>query len=337
MDILEKLVNTATGPDVSTEEKLKRTAFLLDILVDFGFKVRSGNGCHVAVRGNPPYITLIGHLDTVFPEGEEKKRPFSIVGDKAYGPGVADMKGGIAVMFQALKDIDRDNIAIILNVDEEIGSPESEIVFSEFAKKTSYCLSFEPAFPDGKLVASRKGVGALLIKTHGKKGHAARIQEGANAVVELSNKIHKIWELNRNFVDLTVNPTIIKGGIKSNVTPDYAECYCNVRYYAMNEVEKFEKEIARISKETVINGCTTEFEYKQYRKPMKECPELVEIVRKEGFKVTRSSGSGDAAFFNRAIDGLGLPGGNLHSKEEYAIISEFDKKVKLAKKLITSI
>ena len=337
IDFLRNLVQIPTGPDVPIDEKLNRTAFIRDFLKELGFEVETRNGCHVAVRGKPPYITLIGHLDTVFPEGEEKRRPFKIEGNVAYGPGVADMKGGITIMVETLKRLEIDGIAVIMNVDEEIGSFESEKVFEEFSKITKYCLSFEPAFPDGKLISSRKGVGILKVIAHGRKGHAARLNEGANAIVELSDKIVKMWNLNSDFEFLTVNPTIIKGGVKSNVTPDFAEVSFNLRYYDENELEILKEKIDEVFKESMIDGTSMEYSLEGFRKPMKRCEDLIKLVEEMGYQTEMSPGAGDAAFFERTLDGLGLPGGYFHSEREYAIISNLEDKVKLAVNLIKKI
>ena len=332
--LLERLVRTPTGPDLSIFEKLKRTEFVRDLLKEIGFEVETRNGCHIARKGKPPYITLIGHLDTVFPEGEERKRPFRIENGKAYGPGVADMKGGIVVMIEALKRIDIHGIAVIMNVDEELGSNESEKVLKEFASMTKYCLSFEPAFPDGKLISSRKGVGALRIIVHGRKGHSARLNEGANAVVELADKIVKLWKLNPKFEYLSLNPTIVRGGIKSNVTPDEAEVYFDVRYYDEKEIELLERELSGILNVEIVKGTGMEYSLDVFRKPMKRCDEMVSLVGDMGYSTGMSPGGGDSAFFEKALDGLGLPGGFFHSEKEYALVSKLEDKMKLAVSLI---
>ena len=343
IELLRNLVHTPTGPDLSIEEKLDRTRFVRDILDEFGFDVETRNGCHIARRGNPPYTTFIGHLDTVFPEGEERRRPFRIEGGIAYGPGVADMKGGVVVMLEALKRLRMDGVdgidgmAVIMNVDEEMGSFESEKIFDEFSKMTKYCLSFEPAFPDGKLVSARKGVGKLRILCHGRKGHAARLGEGANAIVELSEKIVRLWNLNTKFEHLTLNPTLMRGGIKSNVTPDSAEVSFDMRYYDEREIESLKDEIELILKNPFVAGTRLEYFIEPFRKPMKRCEELVKIVEDLGYSTGMSPGAGDSAFFDRALDGLGLPGGFFHSEKEYAIISKLEEKVRLAVEIVNRI
>ncbi|PLV58723.1 M20 family metallopeptidase [Thermotoga sp. KOL6] len=345
MKIYERLVNTDTGPDISIDEKLNRTFFLAEILEELGFKVEREDAAYVAFHGHPPYITLIGHLDTVFPEGESKKRPFKVEGNIAKGPGVCDMKGGIVVLLESIKRFlegDDANLCIVLNVDEEIGSPFSQSTFEKIAEKTSYCLSFEPGRENGEFVSSRKGILALSVFVHGKKGHASRLDEGVNAIIELSYKIMEIFSLNGRFENLTLNPTIVKGGLESNVTPDLAEVYFDVRFYEDKEYDFLNKMLDNLS--TIHPDSTFSYRMKIRRLPMKESRILVELVRsvakemKMEPKFVRATGGGDVAFFSQkdvpSMDGLGIPGGRMHSEEEYARLDQFEKRVELVVQLL---
>ncbi|MCD6551922.1 M20 family metallopeptidase [Thermotoga sp.] len=345
MEIYEKLVNTDTGPDLSMEEKLNRTSFLADVLGDLGFKVERRKAAYVAFCGDPPYITLIGHLDTVFPEGEAKRRPFKIEGSIARGPGVCDMKGGVVVLLEALKRFfkeKRTSVCVVLNVDEELGSPISKDTFLEVAEKTSCCLSFEPGRENGEFISSRKGIISLWLFAHGKKGHASRLDEGVNAIAEISYKIVELLSLNGRFSSLTINPTIVKGGLESNVTPDKAEVYFDVRFYEDEEYEFLKRVLENLS--TVLPEATISYTMKLRRLPMKEDKFLVEIVksvaREMGMESSfvRATGGGDVAFFSQknvpSMDGLGIPGGKMHSEEEYAKVDRFEERVNLVVRLL---
>ncbi|HCZ07275.1 MAG: glutamate carboxypeptidase [Thermotogota bacterium] len=337
LEMWERLVNTPTGPDIDLKEKIESTYFIAEVLKDYGFDVQHRSATHVAVRGTPPYITLIGHLDTVFKRGEEKKRPFRVEGDRAYGPGVLDMKGGIIVLLAALESLNVDNLCVILNVDEELGSTSSRPVIDEYAAKTSYCLSFEPGFPDGSIIGARKGAAFGKLVVHGKKGHGSRLYEGANAIVEAAHKVTALWAMNPTFKYLTFNPSIISGGVKTNVTPDYVEVTMDVRFYDDLELKKFFETLDSISSLSYIPGTRTEYELNVNRGPMKECEELTTLARSRGFNPILSPGGGDISFFEKGLDGLGVDGGNLHSEDEYAIVSSFDKKVELARFLISEL
>lgn len=125
LKLYEKLVNTDTGFDIDLSTKLKRTSFIAEILQKMGFEVHQEEAAHVALIGREPYLTLIGHLDTVFKEGESQRRPFQIKENLVYGPGAADMKGGIVTLLatcELARKAGIDNLCVILNVDEELGS-----------------------------------------------------------------------------------------------------------------------------------------------------------------------------------------------------------------------
>jgi len=337
LKLWEDLVNAPTGPDVGLDEKLNNTAFVAELLESYGFKVQRHPAAYVAVRGNPPYITLIGHLDTVFKRGEEERRPFRVEGDRAYGPGVLDMKGGIVVLLAALEGSDMDGMCVILNVDEELGSTSSRPTIDEYAAKTSYCLSFEPGFPDGSIIGARKGAAFGKIVVHGEKGHGSRLYEGANAIVEAAHKVTALWAMNPTFKYLTFNPTIIEGGVKTNVTPDRVEVTIDVRFYDELELQKLFETLNSITSVSYIPGTRTEYELVVNRNPMRECEKLIALARSRGFKPILSPGGGDVSFFEKGLDGLGMDGGNLHSEGEYAIVSSFEKKVDLARYLIAEL
>ena len=340
-ELYEKLVNTDTGRDVDKEEKVEKTRFVAGILKDLGFKVEEKDGAFMGIMGNPPYTTLIGHLDTVFPRGEPERRPFRIEGDKALGPGVADMKGGIVVLIEALKKFleekGQGNLCVVLNLDEELGSPWSRKVFEEVRKDTKYCLSFEPGRENGSFVSSRRGIASLLIEVAGKKAHASRLDLGANAILELSLEIPEIYKLNEEFEDLSLNPTLINGGEKSNITPDKAKVFFDVRFDSMDSLNALKERIDSLN--TKVKGTSKNFVLEVRRPPMKESSELVELVRKVAkdlnmeISFTGTPGGGDAAFFSEAgvpsLDGFGIPGGNFHSEEEYALLNEFENRIKL--------
>lgn len=348
IEIYEKLVNTDTGPDLSMEEKLNRTSFLAEILEKLGFRVERRKAAHVAFLGEPPYVTLIGHLDTVFPEGESRKRPFSVDGSIARGPGVCDMKGGVVILLEALERFlkeDEANLCVVLNVDEELGSPVSRDTFEEIAAMSSHCLSFEPGRENGELISSRKGIISLWLFAHGKKGHASRPDEGVNAITEISFKVLELSSLNGKFPNLTINPTVVRGGAESNVTPDKAEVYFDIRYYEDKEFEFLKKTLEKIS--TVHPEATVSYRMKIRRSPMKEDPAFISTVKEAAEEIgmkpvfVRATGGGDVAFFSQrgipSVDGLGIPGGRMHSEEEYARINLFEERVNLVVHLLKKI
>jgi glutamate carboxypeptidase len=345
--MFEKLVNIDTGFDLDSSTKLERTQFVVDFLENLGFELHRERAAHVALKGEAPYLTLIGHLDTVFKEGETTRRPFKLEGNVAKGPGVADMKGGVVVLLAVVEEAIKkglDGLCVILNVDEELGSKESRETFEKYARQSSCCLSFEPGGVHGEIVASTKGIASLDIQVKGFKGHASRLQEGANAVVEASHKVCQIYALNGQIGSLSVNPTIINGGEKSNITPDLCKIYCDVRFSNTEELEEFRRRLSEIARTNHIERTSCEYSLNERRpamifmEDMKQA--LEEAFRKLGkrFELEHSSGGADGAFFTAlgvpTLDGLGLCGGRFHSEEEFALIDSFEERVRLSSELL---
>ena len=182
-------------------------------------------------------ILIIAHLDTVFGANTVAKRPFTIVNDRAYGPGVIDMKGSHVSLIYALKALiqsDRTevlkNLMIIFNSDEEIGSRTSRKLIESLAVGKNCCICMEPARSNGALVSARRGGGGYVIKVYGKASHAGIApQEGANAIEEMAYKIIELQNLNDYSEGISVNVDIIHGGTASNVIADYVEINVDIR------------------------------------------------------------------------------------------------------------
>ena len=342
LSLYERLVNTDTGFEVSIDEKLDRTSFLADILSDMGFEVRRGRASHVAFRGDPPYITFIGHLDTVFKAGEPERRPFQVRGNEVRGPGVADMKGGVILLLMALERILEDfkgsSIGVVLNVDEEIGSGESAEDHLSMAEKSKFCLSFETGRGKWKVVTGRKGIASLMLKVKGRSGHASLPDSGANAVVELASKVQRVASL--RFGDLTVVPTIISGGTKSNVIPDRAELFCDVRFSDFSEIDILKGSMRDLVGEKLVEGTITTYEVEIRRMPMREMEVVGEIIENVSKRLRKEierihvGGGGDAAFYTfkgvPAVDGLGIVGEKIHSEDEVAYLDSVESRLAIS-------
>lgn len=347
----EEIVNTPTGPDLTIEEKLLKLSKIESTLKSWGFNWKYGRGSLVAELGKKPYITLIGHFDTVFKKEDTLSRPFRIEGNKVYGPGVADMKGGIVVMLKAVNEflgegVDlKKGLRLIINVDEELGSKVSREDMYSAAKDSVYCLSYEPARPSGALLSARKGIVGCKIKVHGEKAHAALIgKEGANALVEISDKILRMYDLNGKINGLSVNPAIVSSGIKGNIVPDYAEAYFDIRYSKKEDLIELEKLIKMICSRSIIQKCKSEYEINVSRAPMKSSEGLLSIVKRIAEKLNikiafeTTGGGGDSAFFSEmgvdSLDGLGIIGGRFHSEAEYAELDSINERSSLSKELL---
>jgi len=171
-------------------------------------------------------LLLMGHLDTVYPDGTSATRPMRFEGPKIIGPGVCDMKGGLLVGMYALRSLqiagfqDFEEILFFFNSDEELGSPGSRPLYERRARGMDAALVLESARANGDIVSARKGSGEFHLRITGKAAHAGvEPEKGANAIVELAHQILALNALNGLAPGVTVNPDVIGGGTVSNVIP----------------------------------------------------------------------------------------------------------------------
>ncbi|WP_026672034.1 M20 family metallopeptidase [Alkalihalobacterium bogoriense] len=301
-----------------------------------------------------PSIFIAGHMDTVFGKGTVAKRPFSIIGDRAYGPGVIDMKASlVSLLFalEALKKAGSDaykHVKIILNSDEEIGSGSSRKLIEKEAQNTSYALIMEPARKDGSLVTARRGNGRYTIQVFGKAAHSGiEPEKGRSAIEELAYKIVKLHELNDYEHGISVNVGIIEGGNAVNTVSSRAVGHIDVRVSTPEQVEEMEHKIEAVCATTDVKGTKITLSGDISRPPMlktKQIEKLLSIVKEVGhelgikIKDTKTGGGSDAAFTAAlgipTIDGLGPIGGNTHSEKEYLEIPSLTERTLLLAKLI---
>ncbi|WP_258358728.1 M20 family metallopeptidase [Moorella sulfitireducens (nom. illeg.)] len=352
--LLEKLVNIDSG--TGFVEGINRIGGILaNELYQIGFESEiypspNGNNLVMKKKGKcSASVLLLGHIDTVFPVGTVGKRPFKIQGNRAYGPGVADMKSGLVSIVYALRAIYAlkpemlSNFTILLNVDEEIGSPTSRSLIESIAKISKAVFVLEPARPNGALVIARKGAARYVLKIKGKAAHAGVDPEaGRSAVEELAHKIIRFHKLNNHANDITVNVGTIMGGVAANIVADFAKAEIDVRFRTNDEYLKAKEELNSIVREMHVFGTQSELCEIFYRPPM-VCNQvsegLLEIARQAGLelglelKATFTGGFSDgnltAALGVPTIDGMGPVGGGFHSDTEYLDIDTFTERTAL--------
>lgn len=343
LGLIEKLVNIDSG---SYEKKgvdqvgaiLKAAYEELDFKVEV---IEQGDyGNHLIVqhdKANEPNIVILAHMDTVFPSGTASERPFVIKGDRAYGPGVIDMKSSlVSVLYaiKALKNIDSSacqNVLILLNSDEEIGSPTSRKLIEERAKGKKYALVMEPARKDGSIVSARRGKGNFTIHVKGKAAHSGiEPEKGRSAIEELAYKVIQLQHLNDYEKGISVNVGLIEGGSSVNTVSEHAIAHVDVRIKNQNQADLVEGKIEEICSSTQVPGTEVEMEGEINRPPMVKNDKtelLLEVIRNVGKELgveisdTATGGGSDASFTSAVgvatIDGLGPIGGNAHSEGEY--------------------
>ena len=301
-------------------------------------------------------LMLMGHMDTVFPR--DVYVPYKdLGGGRAMGSGIIDMKGGVVVMLYALRealpklDLDKVRLTVLLNPDEEIGSPESHDLIFETASQSAAALSFEPSGIDGRFTCARKGVTSVEVRCEGIPGHAgAKYKECASAIQALCAHITKLYTLRDDSRDISFNAGLITGGTAENVVAPTAKANCEFRYF--NEAYKPElmERIAAICAEVPVPGVTTAIEFGASHpaidlneKSQALLDKALAICARQGIARhhERTGGAGDISIAGQAgigvLDGLGLSGDKMHTVEEWAYLDSLPEQIALAAALIEEV
>jgi len=343
LNFIEKLVNIDSG-SYNKKGVDQIGEILRNCYENLGFHVKvihqKEYGNHLVIEHKEsiyPSIVILAHMDTVFPKGTVLERAFRIEGQRAYGPGVIDMKSSHAAVLFAIKALinERDeaykHIKIILNSEEEIGSPTSKSLIEKEAKNTKYALVMEPARKDGSLVSARRGKGNYTLIVEGKAAHSGiEPEKGRSAIEELAHKIIQLHELSDHENGISVNVGLIEGGSSANTVSDHAEAQIDVRMKEIDQVELIEEKLEEICSTTEVAGTKIVLEGEMNRPPMeknKKTRALLRIIQAVGDEIgieiedTATGGGSDASFTSSlgiaTIDGLGPIGGNAHSDKEY--------------------
>lgn len=313
----------------------------------------------MAAPGAKPELLLLGHIDTVFPK-DSKFQKYEVKGDRIYGPGVTDMKAGIVLILELLKTFQgttlMKKVVVIINDDEEIGSPYSRDMLRKLAAGVPSGLVFEPGLPDGAVVTSESGVRWLTLSVQGKASHAGlEPEEGINACVELSHKVVDIAKLTELSRKLSVNVGVIDGGTKPNVVCETATAGIDVRFVEQDDVEKTVRTMQAITAKS--------YTYNDHLKsaPTATLQTLVGIPSLPGSSTKRLYGLledagkrigqpvtgrhvGYASDANQLAEtgmdllvGLGPYGEGMHTDSEFLTISTFDERLKLTEALVREI
>jgi len=292
---------------------------------------------------------FLGHMDTVFLEGTVQKRPFSITENHAKGPGVCDMKGGLLAVLHVMEILEQLGIAdklslcVGFNSDEEIGSRASRPWFEDKAGKSKRVFIFEPCRIGGQRVLQRKGGGGYDINCYGKAAHAGvEPEKGANAVVELAHKILEVATFASTELGTTVNITVIHGGTKNNVIPDFARAAVDVRVADASEINRIEACFQQITKRTHIKGVRVEVQGGINRPPMVPSEKTLRLWKQikaignrlgQDMKLISTGGGSDGNFTSAlgipTIDGMGPRGGRAHSEDEFLDLKSIVPNVEL--------
>jgi glutamate carboxypeptidase len=312
--------------------------------------VEHGAAIRVRVRPDAPIqIALTGHYDTVFPAVHAFQKPWRTAEGVMRGPGVADMKGGLSLMlaalqaFEALPGEKRIGYEVLMSPDEEIGSPGSAPLLAELGKRAQVGMTYEPAMADGALVDARKGSGNYSLAIRGRAAHVGRaFNDGRNAIIAAAEAATALNALNGARDGVTFNVGAIDGGGAVNVVPDKAVLRFNVRAPTKEDASWAEDEVRRICA-CQHEGLSAKLYGGVTRPPKPVTPAQATMIgwtKQAGaalgltlsFKPSGGvcEGNNLAAAGCPNIDTLGPCGGNLHSDQEFALISSFAERAKLS-------
>jgi glutamate carboxypeptidase len=294
-------------------------------------------GPHLAFRGpaaGAP-VFLVGHTDTVFPPGTFQG--FRVEGDRALGPGVFDMKGGLVVMALGLAAAARAGLLARVAVqgmlvsDEEAGSPESQPLLAARARGAAAALVFESGREGDRIVTRRKGVASLRVVAHGVAAHAGNAHaEGRNAIWTLARFVDRAQALGDATRGLTVNVGTIAGGTTRNTVPAEARCEVDLRFETQAGREALLAALDAAARDAALPGTHLELERLASRAPLERTPPSAALAAEYGV-CQRESGLGDgetglvgggsdacttAAAGVPSIDGLGPRGEGFHTHRE---------------------
>lgn len=300
---------------------------------------------------------LLGHLDTVFPDGTAAARPMAIDGDHVTGPGVSDMKGGILAALYAVEALlalgeePYAELVFACTPDEEHPEQECQPLLLELGRRVDVALTLESGRANGDIVWERKAGYVWRLDVHGRSAHAGvEPEKGASAIVELAHKILGLQALADPERGTTVNVGLISGGTASNAVPDAATATFEARARTTAELARVEDGIAELLSRTVVPDVRFELT------PLVRCPpmeltadvaHLVELARagarSMGWELGAAStgGGSDASFVAGAgipvLDGLGPVGGLDHGPDEYLDLSSVAPRTALLAGLIARI
>lgn len=358
---LEYLVNIDSGSD-DPEGLNTVAAFFSRGFRDMGWIVReydlapqSGTCLVCANREAEHYdVMLMGHMDTVFPKGTCAQRSFRIEGNRAYGPGVCDMKHGCLMMYYLLKELpqqisDKLNVLAVFNPDEEIGSIHSQSVYAPYAKKTDYAFLFEARGAQGTSCHQRKGsIGFDAVFT-GVAGHCGFVFENGarSAISEMARWITTLDGLQSRELDTSVNVGVVKGGIKTNVVPEHASMSVSIRFSRLEEVQRIEDTLQRLLQQAEVNGIKAELQNRRGKMPLVPdekasayIAHITELTAKHALPLIFKARGGlsDANIVAQygpiCLDGLGPAGGSGHSPDEYMLLDTIEPSFQIANLLL---
>jgi glutamate carboxypeptidase len=300
-------------------------------------------------------LLLLGHFDTVWPVGQLARMPLQTSGGRLHGPGVFDMKAGIAIAMLASRALLETGAAIphrivmLWTTDEEVGSGTSRAAIEDEARRSDAVFVLEPSLPGGALKTARKGCGQYELSVHGVAAHAGiDPAAGASAILELSHQICRLYELPKQWSGLSVNAGTVSGGTRPNVIAEHATAVIDVRATNRNEMNMFDGVIRRQTPRDPRTRLEVAGGFD--RPPLERSPAVVRLYDQaravamelgldlaEGSTGGGSDGNFTAALGVPTLDGLGAVGDGAHALHEHVEIASLADRAALVAGLMTRI
>jgi glutamate carboxypeptidase len=301
-------------------------------------------------------ILALGHSDTVWPLGTLAKMPFRQKEGRLWGPGVLDMKSGIAFFLYAilaLRELDipvARRVVLQVNADEEVGSESSRPLTEEASRTGAAVLVLEPGTGlEGKLKTARKGVGDYTVAVKGRASHAGvDFQNGASAILELARQIERIAGFTQLPRGITVNPGVISGGTRTNVVAAEAKVEVDIRVARAKDSPALDKKFRSLR--PFDKRCSLHVEGGLNRPPMERTPAIGKffaqargLAKALGVELEESStGGGSDGNFTAALgvptlDGLGGVGEGAHAANESILVNRIADRTALLAMLVASL
>jgi glutamate carboxypeptidase len=292
-------------------------------------------------------VLLLGHFDTVYPLGTLATMPCQLSAGRLHGPGVLDMKSGIALMLYAIQVLQSEPgglprpVTVFLASDEEVGSRSSRRITEALARESAAVLVLEPAAPRGAVKTARKGVGNYLLTVKGVAAHAGLDPDkGHSAIVELARQITAVSKMNDLRRGLSVNPGVIRGGTRTNVIAADAAVEMDVRIKERKQAVALDRKLRSLK--AFDKHCRLSIEGGINRMPMERNAGVVALYKKAqaiakhlNWKLEEAAvGGGSDGNFTAGIgiptlDGMGGAGGGAHAVHEHIVISELPRRAVL--------
>jgi len=299
-------------------------------------------------------ILLLAHSDTVFKVGTAAERLLRLVHGRAFGPGVADDKGGIVAGLYAIKLLqergfkDFGLITFLINCDEEIGSPSSRELIKNLAREHDNVICLEGGRQNDGLVNWRKGTARVVVEVKGRASHAGNAPEsGVNALMELAHQVLQLKKLEDKEKRTTINFSVFQSGDKLNVIPDYAVARADMRALHQEEFARVEKSGLEIIKNKLYPESDVKFTLTMGRPALPPNDKTEALIAKaksiyqeigRSLKVIGSGGASDANYTvligTPTIDSLGLVGGKGHTADEYIEIDKIPPRLYLLTRML---